>query len=377
MRASSVLILCLLVSLTIGCNVETPTESASVSDNLFDLPPSKTPPGKQVRFTQVTAARRYAQYNYDLQIPSGDLGFTGRHIKVLIPDVAESRRLACLFYNPAGATVFTGKSAGTASTDPILPYVNAGFAVVVYGTDGGTVELTGQTSAKVLAQQAHLYGLSHAGLVNGRNAIDFALKEFPSIDEKRLFAIGHSSGGKQALLLAAADSRIAGCVAFAPACDISKEESEMLTKLRHYQRSLPVSFLEQANPMAFADRLTVPTLVVYSTQDEVVSAADIVRFGQAVGSNIEVRQVSAPDHFRLPELAFGIAQSWLSRNASQGALPITTVKNSNELSIATHLGRSSTSNRSSERNSVIGESKPSPPRTPASQDGVRVNPYAR
>ncbi len=295
------------------------------------------PEAKRTRSVAPSNDQHFSQYTYELLVPYGQPGFTGRYAKVLVPETPSARRMPCLFYNPPGATVFTGKSIGSTSVDPVLPYVNAGFVVVIYGTDGGTVDLGGRVSMKVIAQQAHQYGLAHAGLIHGRNAINFVLQELLSIDPHRLYTIGHSSVGKQALLLAAADSRITGCVAFAPACEISKEEADTIAKLNGLERRLRVSFLEQSNPLAFANRLTVPVLLVSSASDRVIPAQDVVRFGAAVGENADVRLVYSPDHFSIPDAALGMTRSWLSMIGHGRTNSITMVHNSNGPITATNL----------------------------------------
>lgn len=300
---------------SLGCIDRRDVATRPTERQLFDLPSGAAPQAKQVFARPADRYRHYQQQNFEFVLTSDQPGYTGRQFKTLMPDVPTGTQVPCLFFNPAGATAFNGKSAGMAEVDPMLPYVNAGFAVVIYGTDGGTLKITERTSLKSLAKQAEQYAQAHAGLINARNAIDFVLQEFPQIDPQRLYTIGHSSGGKQALLVAAADPRIAGCVAWAPGCRISDEEAQLLNSLGRLRRGLPVSMLEQSNPMLFAKRINVPLLLVHSASDEVVPSEDVLEFGKLV-RGADIQAVRSQSHFDIPDAALSMTQQWLTRLAT-------------------------------------------------------------
>jgi len=222
-----------------GC-IETPTAQKNRPEkprNLFDLGRVRRLESKLVWSRQANDFYRFHRYNHELKLKNSEPGFSGRQLSVLVPDVDGAGKLPCLFYNPAGGTAFTGKSAGNAPIKPIIPFVEAGFVVVMYGTAGGTVNVANGASMDALAKEAEKYAEAHAGLLNARYAVDFALKKYPIIDRDHLYAIGHSSGGKQALLLTAADRRIRGCVAWAPACDLSGEEELAIKSLKQIRKT--------------------------------------------------------------------------------------------------------------------------------------------
>ena len=116
------------------------------------------------------------------------------------------------------AYLFSGMILGDEDIESVLPYVEHGFAIVAYETDGCQPSFDHDPTPLEIAQMTRDYVESKAGLVNAKRAIDYAIANFPELDENQLYAIGHSSGGKQALLLAAHDVRIKGCIGFAPAC---------------------------------------------------------------------------------------------------------------------------------------------------------------
>ncbi len=354
---------------SLGCIDPKQGTSQGEQRDLFDLPSSTTPQAKQVFARPADRYRRYHQKNFEFDLTSDQPGYTGRQFKTLLPDVSPGTQVPCLFYNPAGATAFSGKSAGTAEIDPMLPYVKAGFAVVIYGTDGGTVEITERTSIRSLAKQADQYARAHAGLINARHAIDFVLQEFPQIDAKRLYTIGHSSGGKQALLVAAADPRIAGCVAWAPGCRVSDEEAQLLNSLGRIQRDLPISLLEQSNPMLFAERIKVPLLLVHSSSDEMVPSDDVLGFGERV-SGADVLAVPSQNHFDIPEVAQMLTQKWLARLATADGKTLAATTSASTPNDVRPVSNRNANRRTSTR--VRQPSRHGKPDTPS----IQSNPFA-
>src|SRR5205823_4721042 len=71
---------------------------------------------------------------------------------------------------------------------------------------------------------------AEAGVANARLALDYALANVPSIDPKRIYTAGHSSAANVALVVAAKEARIAGCIAYAPAASLGKRIPVALVK---------------------------------------------------------------------------------------------------------------------------------------------------
>lgn len=61
---------------------------------------------------------------------------------------------------------------------------------------------------------------AQAGVKNAQMAISTALAELPILDPQRVYVAGHSSAATLALLVAANDKRVKGCIAYAPCVDV-------------------------------------------------------------------------------------------------------------------------------------------------------------
>lgn len=80
------------------------------------------------------------------------------------------------------------------------------MAVLAYSISGAAdPSLTADQAAGPATQ----YMEAHSGLSDEMAALDYALKNVPDIDPKRIFGVGHSSAGTLALFVAEMDPRIA------------------------------------------------------------------------------------------------------------------------------------------------------------------------
>ncbi len=166
----------------------------------------------------------------DLGVPMGTAGESDR-LHIIRPTNRQGdQSMPCIFLAAAGATVFTGMGIADGDDAELIPYAQAGFVAIGYETDGEWADelVTGLTNGFAK------YRRSQAGLINARNAIDYALKSLPEIDAKQIYAVGHSSSGRQAFLLAAIDPRIKACVSFNGVLDVVGDvEGEQQEVLRY------------------------------------------------------------------------------------------------------------------------------------------------
>jgi len=221
--------------------------------------------------------------------------------------------LGCVFIAPAGASVLTGMRLGTGDQPEHLPYVKAGFAVVAYEVDGDPGSLDNVT----VEQFSYAYGKyrkSMAGLINARNAIDFALATLPEVDPKRLYAAGHSSAGKQALLLATHEPRLSGCLAYAPVSDVVSNSRDQSTTL-FYAAPGCGAFLKKSSPRTHEKSLNCPLFLFHATADKVVPFSESEAFAArltAAGKQVQFNSYSGGDHYS-PMINTGIPHGirWL------------------------------------------------------------------
>ncbi len=246
-------------------------------------------------------------------VPRGKPGGRSR-LYIYLPEgrhAAES--LGCVFIAPAGATVLTGMELGSGDQPEHLPYVRAGYAVVAYEVDGYPGPLENVTDEQF--GNAYLkYRDSMAGLVNARNAIDFALATLPEVNPNRLYAAGHSSAGKQALLLAEHEPRLAGCLAYAPVSDVVSNSREQSAALLYVAPGCG-AFLKKSSPRTHEASLNCPIFLFHATGDDVIPFAESEAFAarlQSQGKQVEFSVFEGGDHYS-PMISAGIPRgiNWL------------------------------------------------------------------
>jgi len=201
-------------------------------------------------------------------------GHDARVLWIYEPPHAAGQRLPCVFIAPDSSTCFYGKSLRGANLRGYLPFADAGFVVVAYSLDGATSYFN---SNRVVAG-IERFRAAHCGVDNEHAAVDYALANLPCVDPRRLYAVGHSSGGTMALMAAAHDTRIAACVAFAPACDVSSR----INKLGALELSMRVpgftSFLNTCSPISYTTRIHCPVFLFHADNDGNVPRSDVEAF---------------------------------------------------------------------------------------------------
>lgn len=211
--------------------------------------------------------------------------------------------LSCVLVAPAGTNLLSGadldEEGPAAYHDECLPYAEKGIAAVLYSLDGNAPEDGASTAETTKAYEA--FRAAKGGLANARNALEFVLARMPEVDPSRIYAAGHSSAGTVALLFAAHEPRLAGCLAYAPVADVEAFHQDL--------RANPFSgiafpgvnlFIRQSSPMTHAGRFTKPILLFHAADDERVSSEDLTRFANAVkakGGSVKLEQVPTGGHY--------------------------------------------------------------------------------
>ena len=194
--------------------------------------------------------------------------------------------LGCVLVAPAGTTLLTGTDLDDSDYhDETLPYVKAGMAVVLYSLDGPVDNVETATDAEVVAAYKK-FSAACAGLVNGRNALEFVLARMPQVDADRIYTAGHSSAGTLSLLLAEHEPRVNACIAYAPATDVERRMAD-LTANRQMVRLFPglEDFLKQSSPLTHTAHLKCPVFLFHARDDSNVSWTDTQTFAFRVGSS--------------------------------------------------------------------------------------------
>jgi dipeptidyl aminopeptidase/acylaminoacyl peptidase len=211
--------------------------------------------------------------------------------------------LPCVLVAPAGTNLLTGadldEEGPAAYHDECLPYAEKGIAVVLYSLDGEAPEDEASTEEATKAYEA--FRAAKAGLANAKNALEFVLARMPEVDATRIYAAGHSSAGTLALLFAAHEPGLAGCIAYAPVPDVEAMHREVVTNPFSELVFPGVKlFIRQSSPMTHAGRFTKPILLFHASDDTRVSGEDIAKFTNAVkarGGSVRLEQVPTGEHY--------------------------------------------------------------------------------
>ena len=175
--------------------------------------------------------------------------------------------LPCVLIAAAGTSLLEGNGCFDESyQSETIPYVKQGFAVLGYSLDGPLSSDKPSNQETVAAYQQ--FRDAHAGLVNARNALEFVLQQVPAVDPKLVFTAGHSSAGTLALLFAEHESRLAGCIAYAPCVDVEKRLSDYSSNPR-VQLLLPdiEAFVRQESPLTHVKSLNCPVFLFHAEGD--------------------------------------------------------------------------------------------------------------
>jgi dipeptidyl aminopeptidase/acylaminoacyl peptidase len=224
-------------------------------------------------------------------------GHGGEMLLFAPPGPHPPKSLPCILITGAGTNLLTGVVLkGQGNLDEYSPYVEAGFAVLVYELDG---PLENSEEIPDLQRSFTAFKAAHGGLVNARNALEYALAKMPEVDPARIYAAGHSSAGTHALLFAAHEPRLAGVIAYAPASDVPKwfgsRQLWVMSKL------IPgaVDFLTQSSPTTHRERLKCPTFLFHAEDDLTCDIADTRVFADSLtkqGTSTKFVTVPTGDH---------------------------------------------------------------------------------
>jgi len=238
-------------------------------------------------------------------------GNDARVLWIYLPKHAPGQKLPCIFVAPDASTCYYGKKLGPQNHLEHLPYARVGYAVVAYSVDGGSDYFNSNQVVNGITQ----FRASHCGIDNAHAAVDYALKNLPMVDPKQLYTAGHSSGATMALMAASHDPRIAGCAAYAPACDIQSR----VDKIGMLEMSLRVpgfvSFLKECSPITYTSALTCPVFLFHANDDYNVPMGDVTAFLDKLkltNKNVTFSRVSTGGHSQ-SMLDYGIPRgiAWL------------------------------------------------------------------
>ena len=260
------------------------------------------PSGVKVHFVQMPKQHGAAPghgMNFRVYIPPGD------HAPQSIP---------CVLVAPAGTNLLIGNDMDNDDYHKeTLPYAEAGMAVVFYSLDGPYDMQNGKDAELGVAYLK--FRAAMAGVVNGRNALEFASSKLPQVDPKRIYAAGHSSAGNVSLLLAAHEPRLAATIGFAACSDVEARLGAMNNAATRILLPDLTNFLKQSSPKTHPAKINCPVFLFHAQDDSNVPVGDSQSFSQqlqAAGKKVELKLVPTGDHYQ-PMIDEGVpsAVAWL------------------------------------------------------------------
>lgn len=219
---------------------------------------------------------------------------------VFLPGRPIATPTPCLFIAPAGTPLVYGSSLDDGGNLPeYLPYLRAGFAVVVYEIDGDPG--SEKPNDLEIMKAARAFKEAHAGIDDAREAIRYALARIPNIDPNRLYTAGHSSAATLALQVAENDNRIAACVAYAPCTDVPARIGA--EGLKAFDSLIPdfAEFIRYYSPLNATTTLTCPVFIFHADDDSNVPAsdnADFVAKLQQTNTQVTFTRVPTGNHYQ-------------------------------------------------------------------------------
>jgi dipeptidyl aminopeptidase/acylaminoacyl peptidase len=236
-----------------------------------------------------------------IEMPADPNGIAGAQMTFRIylpPGETTPRSLACVLVAPAGTNLLSGSDLDDGDYhDETLPYAEAGMAVVNYSIDGNS---EGDDDDELIESYA-AFKKAGAGVINGRNALEFVLARMPMVDPDRIYSAGHSSAATLSLLLAAHEPRLKACLAYAPAVDLESHFSDILED-PEIELILPGAsrFVTDSSPLTHANQIQIPVFLFFAEDDTMAtleSAKPFVDALQSTNPRVRLHKVPTGGHY--------------------------------------------------------------------------------
>ena len=303
--------LLIVISLVRGVrhNLDERALSEKQQGELFDIEsvplprfPDQLPEGRLVGSTQVRAV--------PVRFGGVDPG-QAMQARVYLPpewNDAADHSLPAVLVAPAGTNLISGSRLDDGDYhDETLPYAQAGMVVIFYSIDGETEEErpdeTDEQTMDRLSEAYEGFRDAKAGVVNGRNALEYTLSHLPKVNPERIYTAGHSSAATLALLFAMHEPRLAGCAAYAPCTDVAAWHRKLANEpsIELFINDLR-GFLKRSSPITHAEKLQCPLFLFHSKADRTAKFGEserLVRRLRKHAPHVDVtfHAIDAGDHY--------------------------------------------------------------------------------
>lgn len=169
--------------------------------------------------------------------------------------------LPCVLFPPGRIDHLVGSELSILDEEEHTLYVKAGCVVVAYEFDGRwDVSFSDDPAYQ---RQFAAFKNTCGGMVNARNALEYALRKIPEVNPRQVFVTGLTAGGTHALLFAAHEPRLAGVMALEPTIDLPTDEGALTLRMQSESQPDLIDFVTQISPHTHAKRIKCPTFLFY------------------------------------------------------------------------------------------------------------------
>jgi dipeptidyl aminopeptidase/acylaminoacyl peptidase len=262
---------------------------------------------------------------HEVRLPGGDRpGFAGKLWLYLPAGDHAEHSLPCVLITAAGSNLLKGMELDDGDRAEQLPYARAGFAVLAYELDGALASGRDATEAE-MSQAIARFLAARAGLVNAYVALQFVRARVPPVDPRRIYAAGHSSAATAAMLFAEHEPAIRGCVAYAPAINLTKHFGAETARMLHDAGF--DDLVIRHDPMNHEPKLSCPIMLFHARDDGTLPVAQTEASAErlkALGKSVTLVIVSSGGHYD-SMIRAGIPRgvAWLQQLAGLEATRIT------------------------------------------------------
>lgn len=273
------------------------------SDSLFPVAQIPVPQFPELGEGLPLEGTQIAVYDVDLGSIPANTGAAGMQMTMRVyvpPGDHAPQSLPCVLVAPAGTTLLTGMVLDDSGYhDETLPYAEAGMVVIHYSLDGDEFDEGNEEESATYPYA--LFRAACAGVVNTRNALEFARTKLPMVNPNEIYTAGHSSAGTLSLLAAEHEPRIAGAIAYAPATDVKSRLAE-LAEVPFMAMLYPKlkEFTTQSSPDTHIADLKAPVFLFHAKDDSNVPFADSQKFADALrsqGKDVTLEFSQTGDHY--------------------------------------------------------------------------------
>jgi dienelactone hydrolase len=192
-----------------------------------------------------------------------------------------ARSLRCIMMAPQMYSALEGNTATEEDIKDAGPFIDAGFAVLLYDTSRYSYNNRPRTPGFCVTEFAQ----SDGGMHFARNAMNLMAAKAPMIDMSHVYAVGSGTSATAALNLAAYDPRIRAVATVAPVCDLAGHLGMPVADLEKMNKVAGIGdMIAKLSPLNHVAKIQCPVLLLNSTDSnaQFTKANGVAAFAKAM-----------------------------------------------------------------------------------------------